>query len=653
MTDTEIVDLVKADLKASESYKDEMDTIREKWIEIYNAKKLGNESKNKNKSRYISRDVKRSAEWQRSQLIDPFVSSPRPIRTYPTGAYDKPASDQYSACLNYFFTRGFNRYQFMSDSVKILQREGRVVARLSWKFEEREIISTEPIMVMLPTGTQVQIGEREVKKMHTVVNRPWVEPIDNRDLYIDPTAKSDIQNANFIIHRFKKSISELKMDGRYKNLDKVEKSVGDADSFDEPTYDYSGHKSEFKFKDKARRQLDVYEYWGRVDIDGTNELKKIVFTVCNDILIYNAENPFPNGFYPFASDAFNAEPFSIDGEANAETLQDGQILKSGVIRGAIDNMVNSTNGQVGIKQNALDPVNKRKFEAGENFIFRGTPNDFWQGSYNQLPGSIFDFYNVISNEMEASTGVKSFNQGIGGFSMGNSATATRGILGATEIRELDIVRGIRDNYIKPIMRMWMEMMSVWMEQQEVERITEKPFIPWSEDDLQALIDIDLEVSTASMDAKKAERIAFLLQTTAQFLPQDLMFEMTAKMYDLDRMPDLAEQIRNYQPQPDPYEEQRKQLELQKLQMEIEDLKAKAEENSVDKVLKQQKAAVEAAKARKLGSESDKLDQEFLDKETGFERQKELDDSSIKHNQEMAKNAMQITGKAKPTTPVTS
>jgi hypothetical protein len=650
MTHEEIVRKVRRDLKDADPYKEELDTIRQGWISVYDAKTLGNESKNKNKSKYISRDVKRSSEWQRSQLVDPFVSSPRPVKTYPVTPDDAAIADQDKDLLNYQFSRGFPRYNFISESIKILQREGTALARISWKFEETEVEVDEPVKAMLPDGRQIQIGSQKVMRTRTLINRPWAEPIDNQDIWIDPTAKTSVQNAKFVIHRYRRNLSELKSDGRYTNLDKVEKRVANKDNSydmysDDFSYDRESNKRSFFFSDNERKELEVYEYWGFLDINQDGITEPVVITVIEDILIYVDKNPFPDGFLPFVSCAFNAAPFNVTGEANAETLKDGQILKSGVIRGAVDNMVQSTNGQVGIKKQALDPINKRKFERGENFLFNTNPNDIWQGSYNQLPPSLFDFYNLVSNEMEASSGVKSFSQGIGGSSMGTSATATRGILGATEIRELDIVRNIRENYIIPMLRMWMAMNREFLEPEDIMRITGKEFVPWNEDDSLGEIDIDLEISTASMDMQKSERIAFLLQTTAQFLPQDLVLEMTAKMYELDRMPDLAERIRTYQPQPDPYAEEMKQLEMEKLKSEIEERRSRSVENESDRQLKMAKAAEAAAKAGKTTSEQDKLDQDFLDKETGFERQKELDDMNIKHKQEIEKKKIEGTFKA--------
>jgi hypothetical protein len=109
----------------------------------------------------------------------------------------------------------------------------------------------------------------------------------------------------------------------------------------------------------------------------------------------------------------------------------------------------------------------------------------------------------------------------------------------------------------------------------------------------------------------------------QSLPFDITKNIMADIMELMRMPDKAQKIREFEQPQDPMQEQMKQLELMRMQMEIEKLKAdiadkyaRSKENEIDAVLKQQKVQVEAAKARNLNSQADKLDLDWLAKESG-------------------------------------
>ena len=93
---------------------------------------------------------------------------------------------------------------------------------------------------------------------------------------------------------------------------------------------------------------------------------------------------------------------------------------------------------------------------------------------------------------------------------------------------------------------------------------------------------------------------------------------------LRKMPDLSKQIQEYQPQPDPIAEQRTQLEMQLLQAQIANESAKAQENAVDVEYKKAKTQTELAKSRNLNSKSDLDDLNFVEQESGVNRQHEQD-----------------------------
>jgi hypothetical protein len=106
---------------------------------------------------------------------------------------------------------------------------------------------------------------------------------------------------------------------------------------------------------------------------------------------------------------------------------------------------------------------------------------------------------------------------------------------------------------------------------------------------------------------------------------------------LSRMPELEKKIMNHQPQVDPMAEQAKQIEMQKMmldlelmQAEIADKKARAGENLIDAEVKKAKMNVELAKARKLGSEADMTDLDFLMKNEGVDKQTKQDEEDAKY-----------------------
>lgn len=633
----ELLSALKADLKAADVLKRDQDGAIAKWKAEYNGDPYGNEKKGK--SAIVSRDIKKQSEWQHATIVDPFVSTSEVIKCVPITWEDEDSARQNELLLNAQFCRKFDRFNFMSKAVKVLDREGTLVVQTGWDYEDEEVTTIAEAVEITAEGLEV-IVEQEVTETIIKKNQPTAKVCRNEDVYIDPTCQDNLDNAQFVIHRYETDLSSLKKDGRYKNLDQVAK-VGRED------FDYeSPDDTEFRFSDEPRKKMVVYEYWGNYDVNDDGIAEPIVCAWINDIIIRLQSNPYPDGKPPFIVVPFNSIPFQIHGEANAELIGDNQKVKTAIIRGIIDNMSQSNNGQVAIRKGALDQVNRKKFLAGNNFEFNGTPNDFWQGSYNSIPGSAFDMIGLMNNEIESITGTKSFSGGINSGSLGATATGARGAMDATATRRMNMVRNIAENLVKPLIRKWMSYNSEFLEDEEVVRVTNTEFVPVRRDDLDGRIDLDISISTAEDNAAKSQELSFLLQTLGPNEDPTIRRTIMADIMELMRMPDQAKRVREFKPEPDPVQEQFKKLELERLilenekvKAEIMDRKARANENTIDAQLKMNKAAVEAAKARKLTSEADMTDLRFIKEDEGYSHLERVELEDLKHTQRMQSTSL--------------
>ena len=608
---------LKADLKGAEVLKKQWDIRRTEWRSAYEGAPYGNETEGK--SRIVSKDIKKQSEWSIPSLVDPFVSSPDIVKCTPVTYEDAEAARQNELLLNTQFCRKFDRYNFMLKSIKVLEKEGTAVIQTGWEYEDEKVmVETETVAVDEYGNEYITVAEVE----QTVVkkNQPTARVCRNEDIYIDPTCEDDMDRCQFVIYRYETDISSLRKDGRYKNLDKVAKSLGSG------THDADYRPQDatrFQFGDDPRKKIMVYEYWGNYDVNEDGEAEAIVCAWVGDTIIRLQDNPYPDGKPPFIVVPYNSVPFQIYGEASAEMIGDNQKIKTAIIRGVIDNIAQSNNGQVGIRKGALDVVNRKKWLQGKNFEFNGTPQDFWQGGYNPIPSSAFDMIGLMNNEIESLTGVKSFSAGISGNALGGTATAARGAMDATSVRRMNIVRNIAENLVKPLMRKWMAYNAEFLEEEEVVRITNDEYVPVRKDDLTGRVDIDLSVETAEENSARAQQLSFLLQTLGNNVDPAITQELMAQILDLSRMPDQAKKIRDYQPQPDPAEEQMKQLQLEnmmlenaKLRSEVQRNQSIAAENDIDRQVKLARAARDEAQARAIHSKADIDDLRFLQEESG-------------------------------------
>lgn len=617
---SELLNKLKSDMKAA-------DILRLEWfnkISDYRNQTFGRPYGNeiKGKSQIVSQDIRKQLEWMIPSLADPFLSSPDIIKCNPITWEDVPSARQNELLLNTQFCRKFPRYNFLMKSLKVLAMEGTLVVQTGWDYEDEEVEEMVETVVIDPESGEEMIIMAKQKVTKVKKNQPTAVVCRNEDIYIDPTCMDNMDKCQFVIHRYETDLSSLRADGRYKNLDKVEKYEGQ----NRDNEYYPQDHTYFTFEDKARKKMVMYEYWGNYDVNEDGIAEPIVCSWIGNTVVRLQSNPYPDKKPPFIVVPFNAVPFQIYGDSLASVIGDNQKVKTAIIRGVIDNMAQSNNGQVGMKKGSLDIANRKKFLQGNNFEYNGDKGDFWQGSYNQIPGSAFDVMTLMNNEIESQTGVKSFSGGITGNALGSSATGARGALDATATRRISLVRNIAENLIKPLMRKWMSYNAEFLEAEEIVRITNEEFIPIKRDDLTGNIDIDISISTAEDNNAKSQELSFLLQTLGNTMPFEMTQMIIAEIAKLSRMPDLEKRIRDFKQEPDPAAQQIQQAEMerlalenQKLQSEIARNNARAGEDEIDIQLKMQKAQVEAAKARKLGSEADMTDLDFLLKNDGIDR----------------------------------
>lgn len=634
----ELLSALKKDLQAASTFREDEDIKIARRVSEYQGKPYGNEQKGK--SAIVSLDIKRQSEWAHAALVDPFVGATDVIKCTPVTWEDREAARQNELLLNTQFCRQFDRYNFMTNAIKVLDMEATCVIQTGWEYEDEKIMVDREVVAVDEYTGEEYIAIEKIEETKVLTNRPTAVVRRNEDVYVDPTCMGDHDKMQFVIVRYETDLSTLKQDGRYKNLDKIQVGSEDANSHDDYETKYS-KVSSFTFEDNPRKKMVMYEYWGNYDINDDGIAEPIVCAWVGSTVIRLELNPYPDKKPPFIIVPFNKIPFEIYGESNADLISDNQKIKTAITRGIIDNMNQSNNGMIGIKKGALDPGNREKFMKGKPFEFNGSPNDFWQGSFNNIPGSAFDMLALMNNEIESITGIKSFSGGITGSSLGGTATGARGALDATSTRRLNIVRNIAENLVKPLMRKWMAYNSEFLEESEVVRITNEEFVEVRRDDLAGKIDIDITVSTQEDNAARAQELGFLLQTLGSALPFDMTRMIMAEIAKLSKLPTLEKSILEYKQEPDPIQQKMQELELAKLEAEIQRLKADAmhkvassQENEADREEKMAQAQLKRAQARKAESEADMVDLNFMKADEQIDEQNAVEKELMKFEMEM-------------------
>ena len=623
-------------LVAHQAHVDEIDA----WLRVLDGDQTINAKQGR--SKLVPRLARRQAEWRYAALSEPFLSTDDLFNTSPQTFEDKEVAVQNGMVLNYQFNCRMDKVKFIDEYIRTAVDEGTVVVRTGWEFEEGKRKVYEDIMEMQlvagPDGQsvpqEIKTGQKAITKKITIKNQPVLTVCDYNNLVLDPTCEGDIEKASFVIYSFETSLSELKKDGRYTNLDDI--NFESASVLADPDHEVNTDDTAFTFKDKARKKVIAREYWGYWDIDDTGEVKPFVATWVGNTFIRMEENPYPDKKIPFVLVQYLPRRKNIYGEPDAALIEDNQKIVGAVTRGIIDIIGRSASGQQGIRKDALDVTNARKFERGEDYKFNANVDPrqaFHMEVYPEIPRSALEVLNMQNNDAEALTGVKAFTQGISGQALGVTATGIRSALDATSKRELGILRRL-SNGLNQIGRKIISMNSEFLDDEEIIRVTNEEFVAINRNDLGGKYDIKLNISTAEADEQKGSELAFMLQTMGNTMPPEMSQMILADIAQLRKMPDLAKRIAEYQPQPDPMAQQKAQLENALLEAQVANETAKGRENEVDVQLKSAKAATEQAKARGMHSQSDMVDLDFVEKESGVQHAREIDSDERKHVQHM-------------------
>jgi hypothetical protein len=474
----------------------------------------------------------------------------------------------------------------------------------------------------------VQEGMKKVTKQ--VKNQPTLDICDYGSLTIDPSCKGDLTRAQFIVYSFETSKSDLEKSGLYKNLDEIRvdtNSITTADS----TENAAVEDTSFNFVDDPRKKFFAKEYWGFWDIDGSGVTKPIVATWVGDTIIRMEESPFPDQGLPFVSVQYLPKRKHVYGEPDGELLEDNQKISGAVTRGMLDILGRSAAGQTGIRKDALDVTNQRKFDRGMDYSFNPQIDPsvaFFTHKYPELPQSAPFMLQLQNNEAEAMSGVKAYSGGISGESLGKVATGVRGALDAASKRELGILRRLAKGMIQ-IARKITAMNAQFLSEEEVVRITDDEFVTIKRDDLAGNYDINMQISTAESDNAKAEELAFMLQTTGPNSDPGEVRLIRAEIARLRKMPELAKRIEEYEPQPDPMQQQMAMLEIKKLEAEIAEIESKTAENYAE-------ARLDDAASREKDAKADKTNLDFVEQESGTQFERDIEkqgaqaDANIEH-----------------------
>jgi hypothetical protein len=613
---------LQGDIDAARPSQQEYVTLLKKWSDYLNATGQGAAPIRKGRSQVQPKLIKKHAEWRHPSMSEPFLSSSKLFNASPRTWEDKQGAVQAELLLNHQFDTYVDKVAFIDEMVRVGDNQGTVVAEVGWK-RITEMVPTEiPTLGFFPIPPERQdmlqqlqadmqllanplefnklpVERREavaysqanqvpvvgvVTKVETVLtekiikNHPTVQIIDLMNLFVDPSCNGKLADARFIAYSFETSKGELRADGRYKNIDQIAVSTNASAASGEAQHNTNTPNS-FQFSDEERKRFVAYKMYALWDVNNDGQLKPIVAVWANGVMLQLDDSPFSDEEFPFVIIPVNPLPKKWYGEPDGELLIEQQKTVGALTRGMIDLLGRSANGQQGMPKQFLDAPNRRKFDDGEDYEYNpamGNPEQLIiMHKYPEIPQSAMGLLQHELMDAESLTGVQVFGGGVNAGSLGDVAAGIKGALAASAKREMSILRRYASGVAK-IGQKFLSMSKDFLADEEIVRVTNDQFVAITRDGINGKFDITVDVSSAEEDNLKAQELSFVLQTVGPSVDFNITKKIMAEIARLRKMPELAHDISNFEPQPDPLVVAEAEAKLEKLRAEIATEQAKRE-----------------------------------------------------------------------------
>ena len=620
VTDEELLARVQGEITDSLGYNDTVSKQRESAMDYYYALPFGNEVEGR--SQYVDSSVMDTIEWIKPSLMRVFASGDEMVTFEPHGPEDVESAEQATDYINHIFTKDNNGweilYTWFTDA--LLQKNG--IVKVWWDdyedwnreeyngLDEQEfnlLIMSPDIEVMEHTPYVDDYGAKHdvVIKRTSYTGRVKIENVPPDEFLISREAK-DIQDARFVCHRVRKTLSELRLMYPDEDLDPREMGGGDDDmaafsserlsryEFDDSANYFEGWGSQSD-SEEALRTYWLHESFLKTDYDGDGiaELRKVC-SVGSKIL---ANDPIDK--IPFVSITPVKIPHKFFGLSIADLIMDLQLIKSTLMRNLMDNMYNQNFGRYAVLEGQANLDDLLSQRPG-GVVRVKSPNAIMPLATPQLEPSSFQMLGYLDQQRESRSGVNKYSQGLNDNALTShtTATAVNATMTAAQSRVELIARCFAETGVRDLMRCIYELVLKNQDHERVVKLRNK-WIPVRPDMWRDKMDCTVAVGIGNGTRdQQLMHLTTMLQFAGDAMRGGLNIVNEKNLYNMgaalvknmgfQNVDDFLTNPDMVPPQPNP-EEQEKMMEMQVKQQELQ-IKA------ADLQLKQQKLQQEAAES---------------------------------------------------------
>jgi len=626
ITNEELVSRLSSEIEASTGHMNsELSSQREDAMKYYLGEPFGNEIDGR--SEIVTTDVRDTVEYIMPSLMRVFTTHNNVAEFEPEGPEDVEMAKQATDYVNYVFNKQNNGFKVLYDAFKdaLISKTG--IIKHYWEetqdvtteyyekltdIEYQSILANDDLEVLEHTETvkkeaveeqgqiiSPRIAEHDLKVKRTKKNgQVKVISVPPEEFLISRRA-TDIESAQFICHRVKKTVSDLILEGYTK------KQIENIPSYSQNNAEWNEERlARFSFDDDsippdegtgATRQVWIEECYLRIDYDndGIAELRKI--TKGGDYILDNQEIDY----VPFSSICPMPIPHKFYGMSIADTVKDIQLIKSTIMRNLLDNMYLTNNARYAVLAGQVELDDLLTSRPG-GIVRMRAPNAVTALPTPQIQPYAFQMVQYLDGIREERSGVSKMTQGLNPEVLTSHVTSGA-ISAATEasMQRIELIARIfAETGIKDVFKCIYQLIQRYEDREKIAYLNGK-FIPidvsrWKES-LNCVVNVGIGSGSQTSKLQTMSSIMNILQTLVQnggmgtlVQPQNIYnaiseyIEQSGYKNVNSFLTDPAT-IPPKQPQPSMED----QLSMQKAQLEVEKLKMQAQNDAMDASLKQQ------------------------------------------------------------------
>ena len=642
MTDDELASKLSNEIEsASGNFNTELSEQREDAMKYYLGEKFGNEIEGR--SEIVTTDVRDTIEYIMPSLMRIFTTHNNVAEFEPQGPEDVEMAQQATDYVNYVFNKQNNGFKVLYDAFKdaLISKTG--VIKHFWEektevskenytnlteIEYQSILANDDMEVIEHTEVIIQkqqvddfgnlispaIVEHDVKVKKTKTDgQVRVLSVPPEEFLVSRRATS-VEDASFVCHRVKKSVSDLILEGYPKSL------VNELPSYTQNNAEFNEERiARFSYDDDSSpgdegegpsRKVWLEECYMHIDYDndGIAELRKI--TKGGHIILDNEEIDS----IPFSTICPLPIPHKFHGMSIADTVQDIQLIKSTIMRNLLDNMYLTNNARYAVLAGQVELDDLLSSKPG-GIVRMRAPGAVTALPTPQIQPYAFQMVQYLDGIREERSGVSKMSQGLNPDVLTSHVTSGA-ISAATEsaMQRIELIARIfAETGIKDLFRNIYSLVQRYEDRQKMAYLNGK-FVPidvsrWKEK-LNCTVNVGVGSGSQQSKTQTMGSIMQIIQGLVQnggmgsIVTPENIYNAVSEFIAQSGYKNADQFISNPammppKPPPEPtldekVAQQKAQVELQKLQLQAQELQIDTELKAQELKLKQEEAAINLA-----------------------------------------------------------